>query len=107
MTLPLVVTAIDVDVWPVLDLRNGRVRRILRVPRRRMLTESWWTIQGHGREAMTQAIGRLARDQGFVALLVPSAIEPAAGNVVIFCDRLRATNRVSIVNAARLPPKVS
>ena len=106
MSLPLVVTAIDADVWPVLDLFDGRIRRILRVTRARMLAESWWTIQDEGREAITQAIGRLAREQGFAALLVPSTIDASAANVVIFPDRLRLTNRVSIVNADRLPAKV-
>ncbi len=107
MSLPLVVTAIDVDVWPVLDLFDGRIRRILRVTRARMLAEPWWTIQDEGREAITQAIGRLARDQGFAALLVPSTINASAGNVVIFPDRLRSTNRLSIIHAEQLPPKVS
>jgi RES domain-containing protein len=107
MSLPLVVTAIDVDVWPVLDLVDDRARRILRVPRHRMLAEPWWTIQEEGQEAITQTIGRLAREQGFAALLVPSAIDASAGNVVIFPDRLRTANRLSIVNADQLPPKVS
>lgn len=107
MSLPLVVTAIDVDVWPVLDLVDDRIRRILRVPRHQMLAEPWWTIQEEGREAITQTIGRLAREQGFAALLVPSTIDASAGNVVIFPDRLRRTNHVSIVNADRLPAKVT
>jgi RES domain-containing protein len=107
MSLPLVVTAIDVDIWPVLDLVDDRIRRILRVPRHQMLAEPWWTIQEEGREAITQTIGRLAREQGFAALLVPSTIDASAGNVVIFPDRLRRTNHVSIVNADRLPAKVT
>jgi len=107
MTLPLVLTAIDVDVWPVLDLFDGRVRRTLRVTRARMLDEPWWKIQDEGREAITQAIGRVARNQGFVALLVPSTIGPSARNVVIFPDRLKSTNRLSIINPDQLPPKVS
>ena len=57
MSLPLVMTAIAVDVGPVLDLFDHRVRRVLGVPRRRMLAERWWIIQDEGREAITQAIG--------------------------------------------------
>src|SRR5262249_2966716 len=88
MALPLVVTAIDVDLEPVLDLTNGSVRRMLRVSRERMLAEPWWDLQERGQEALTQAIGREARDCGFVAMLVPSATHLAAANVVVFPDRL-------------------
>ena len=73
MALPLVLTALEIDVQPVLDLTDGRVRRALRVSRDRMLAEPWWLLQDRGREALTQALGRLARAGGFAALLAPSA----------------------------------
>ena len=73
MALPLVLTAIEVDLEPVLDLTDGRLRRALRVSRDRMLGEPWWLLQDQGLEALTQALGRLARDHGFAALLAPSA----------------------------------
>src|SRR5205823_1880733 len=81
MALPLVLTAIDVDLEPVLNLIDGRVRQALRVSRARMLAEPWLAIQDQAREALTQAIGRLARDQGFVALLVPAAVRPSLANL--------------------------
>ena len=37
MALPLVLTALEVDLQPALDLTDGRVRRALRVSRDRML----------------------------------------------------------------------
>jgi RES domain-containing protein len=104
MALPLVLTAIEVDLEPVLDLTNGLVRRALRVSRARMLGEPWWVIQDRGREALTQALGRLARDHGLVALLAPSAAQPRGTNVVIYPDRLVAGSRLAVVNADRLPP---
>ena len=107
MSLPVVVTAVDVDLDPVLDLIDGRVRRILRVTRERMVTERWWTIQEEGQEAITQAIGHLARDQGYVAILVPSIIHPSAVNMVIFPERLTAANRLVIINSEELPPRIS
>ena len=58
MALPLVLTAIEVDLEPVLDLTDGRVRRALRVSRARMLGEPWWVLQERGQEALTQALGR-------------------------------------------------
>jgi RES domain-containing protein len=103
MSLPLVVTAIRVDLGPVLDLTSGPARRTLRVSRRRMLAERWWTIQDRGEEALTQAIGRLAREYGFVGLLTPSAVRPSASNMIIFPDLLGAMDQIGIVNPGRLP----
>jgi RES domain-containing protein len=105
MALPLVVTALEVDLEPVLDLTDGRVRRVLRISRARLLAEPWWLLQDRGEEALTQAIGRLARDQNFVGLLAPSAARREGANAVIFPDRLAATHRLSIVNPDRLPPE--
>jgi RES domain-containing protein len=104
MALPLVLTALEVDLQPALDLTDGRVRRVLRVSRDRMLFEPWWLQQNQGREALTQAIGRLARGNGFVAILVPSAARPQGANVVIYPDRITANGRLTVVNPDRLPP---
>lgn len=104
MSLPLVLTAIEVDLGPVLDLTDGRLRRTLRVSRDRMLSEPWWILQEQGLEALTQALGRLARDLGFAALLTPSAAGPRASNVVIYPDRIATGGRLVVVNADRLPP---
>jgi len=106
MALPLVLTAIEVDLEPVLDLVDGHTRRTLGVSRKRMLAESWWTEQELRREALTQAIGRLARDLGFVGLLVPSAARASRANMVIFPDRLAPPMRLAVLNADRLPPRM-
>jgi RES domain-containing protein len=103
MALPLVLTAIEVDLEPVLDLTDGRVRQSLRVSQGRMLGELWWLLQDRRQEALTQALGRLARDHGFVALLVPSAARPRGTNVVIYPDRIAAGSGLAIVNPDRLP----
>jgi RES domain-containing protein len=104
MALPLVVTALEVDLHPALDFTDGRVRRTLQISRDRMLAEPWWFLQDQGREALTQALGRLARERGFVALLVPSAARPQGTNVVVYPDRITANDRLAIVNPERLPP---
>jgi RES domain-containing protein len=104
MALPLVLTALEVDLRPALDLTDGRVRRALRISRERMLAEPWWLLQDRGREALTQALGRLARDHGFVALLVPSAARLQGTNVVVYPDRITAGGRLAVVNPERLPP---
>lgn len=98
MALPLVVTAPEADLEPVLDLTDGRVRRVLRVSRDRMLDEPRWALQDRGEEALTQAIGRLARDQGFAGLLAPSAARREGANAVVFPDRLAPTGRSGMQN---------
>ena len=103
MALPLVLTALEVNLQPVLDLTDGRVRRALRVSQDRMLTEPWWLLQDQGREALTQAVGRLARYHGFAALLAPSAARPRGVNVVIYPDRIASGGRMTVVNPDRLP----
>jgi RES domain-containing protein len=107
MALPLVVTALEVDLEPLLDLTEGKMRRTIRISRERVVAEPWWRLQDLGQESLTQAIGRLARDNAFVGLVVPSAARPHGVNIVIFPDRLTANNRLAIVNPERLPPKVS
>jgi RES domain-containing protein len=104
LALPLVLTALEIDLEPVLDLTDGRVRRILRISRDRMLAEAWWRVQSQGHEALTQALGRLARDHGFVGLLAPSAARRRGTNVVVFPDRLAGGTRLVVVNPERLPP---
>lgn len=104
MALPLVLTAIQVDLGPALDLTDGRVRRALRVSRARMLAEPWWLLQDQGREALTQALGRLARDHGFAALVAPSAARARGTNVVIYPDRIATGDRLVVLNQDRLPP---
>lgn len=104
MSLPLVLTAIAVELEPVLDLTDGLVRRTLRVSRDRMRSEPSWIFQDRGQEALTQALGRLARKHGFVALIVPSAARSPAANLVAFPDEVAAPNRMDMVNPDRLPP---
>jgi RES domain-containing protein len=101
---PLVLTALEIELGRVLDLTDGRVRRALLFSRDRMLAEPWWLLQDRGEEAPTQAIGRLARDFGFVGLIAPSAARPRGANVVVFPDRLAPADRLVIVNPERLPP---
>jgi RES domain-containing protein len=103
MALPLVLTALEVDLQPVLDLTDGRVRRALRVSRDRMLTEPWWLLQDQGPEALTKALGRLTRYHGFAALLAPSAARPRGVNVVIYPDRIAPGSQMTVVNPDRLP----
>jgi RES domain-containing protein len=57
--MPRVIVAIEAKLERVLDLRDGGVRRALRVSEKRMLSEPWREEQKRSREALTQALARL------------------------------------------------
>jgi hypothetical protein len=68
-----------------------------------MIEEAWRDVQATGNEAVTQAIGRLAFDLGWEALLVPSAARKNGVNLILFPDNLSVTSIVQIINAGDLP----
>jgi RES domain-containing protein len=68
----------------VLDLRDGDVRRLLVVSEKRMLSEPWREEQQKGREALTQAIGRLSHELDVQAVCVPSAARKGGSNLIVF-----------------------
>jgi RES domain-containing protein len=84
---PVTLFACRVDVERLLDLTDRRVRRLLGVSLRQ-LKQLWRPTQHAGQEALTQAIGRLARAHGFQGLLAPSARRRAGMNVIVFPERL-------------------
>ncbi len=103
--MPRVTVAVRVVLGRVLDLNDGSVRSILRVSRQRMLREPWRGEQAAGREALTQALGRLAYDSGLEGLLVPSAARKAGANLILFPDNLARGSRLEIVNVDDLPAR--
>lgn len=94
--LHLVLRAVRVRLDPVLDLANPDVRRAFGVSRRRLLDVRWASENAAGRETISQALGRVAGESGFVGLLVDSAAVPAATNLVVFMDRLGVSDRVDV-----------
>jgi RES domain-containing protein len=101
--LPRTLVGIRLTLQRLLDLTRGELRRTLGVSERRMREEPWRTIQEGGREAMTQAIGRLARTAGVEGLLVPSAASRGCQNLVYFPDVLQVGSTAEIVHATHLP----
>jgi hypothetical protein len=49
-----------------------------------MLNADWRGEQDKGREALSQAVGRVAYRVGFEALMVPSKADPDGTNLVVF-----------------------
>jgi RES domain-containing protein len=104
--MPRVIVALEVSLRLVLDLTNGAVRRALGVSGDRMLKEPWREEQKKGREAITQAIGRLAFDAEVEGILVPSAAKAGGVNLIVFPGNVDAPKSwLRIVNRTDLPKK--
>jgi RES domain-containing protein len=82
--MPRVIVGLEAKLQRVLDLTDGSVRRLLGVATRRMLHQRWREKQKEGREALTQAIGRLAYEANLEGILVPSAARSGGMNVILF-----------------------
>lgn len=99
--MPCVFVSIRVEVQRILPLTDGHVRSVLRISHRRLIEEPWQHEQDHGREALTQAVGRIARELGLEGLQVPSA-QGTGQNLVVFPDRLLPGSRLKIINPGKL-----
>ena len=86
--MPKVVAAVRVELSTVLDMTLSAVRRRLGyfIP---ILTElDWRQADAKGEVPLTRQLGIAAHAAGLEALLVPSAAQRAARNLVIFPDNL-------------------
>ena len=102
---PLAWIGFHVRAQAVLDLRDPAVRRKVGVPLRQIKEEPGRAIQNQGREALTQAIGRLARQAGFEGLLVPSARAAGGTNLVLFLEQLRPASVLDLHQGDQLPAR--
>ncbi len=102
---PVVFAHIDIRLQRFLDLRSAPVQDTLVLSRQQMIDTDWDEENEHGREAITQAVSRLARERDIEALLVPSAVSGAGSNtnVLVFMDRLLPGSSWEIVNPSALP----
>ena len=101
---PLVIAAAEVRLRRVLDLTDGSLRKAIGVSLDRIVADDWVTAQDRGDESLTQAIGRIAYQLELEGLRVPSALRPAAANLVYFPANLLYRGSWSrIVQRGRLP----
>jgi RES domain-containing protein len=100
--MPRVTVSVRIRLGRVLDFTDGRTRSTLRVSQRRMLDEQWRDAQKAGREALTQALGRLTFELGWEGLFVPSAAREGAKNLIIFPANLSRRSFMKIINAEEL-----
>jgi RES domain-containing protein len=103
--MPRVTVSVRVRLARVLDLNDGATRSAIRVSAQRMLDEPWRTEQPAGREALTQAIGRLAHELGWEGLLVPSAARRGGLNLILNRDNVDRGSTLQIVNVGELPDR--
>ncbi|MDQ2687860.1 MAG: RES family NAD+ phosphorylase [Armatimonadota bacterium] len=96
---PMTTLVITADLEGVLKLTNPLVLRALGVSRQDLQAPVW---QSSSQETLTQAIGRLAYETGFTAILVPSA--GRGQNLNVMPDRMTARDVFEIRNVDRLPP---
>ena len=96
--MPRVFVAIAARLKSVLDLRDGKVRRRLRVSEARILTVDWRTEVRLGGEPITQRLGRAAHAAGWEGLVVPSAADSGGHNLLVFPDRVGPESAVALLN---------
>lgn len=101
--LPCVWVGFDIRLDRVPDLRERAHRRKLGATRDQWVNEPWRDLQEQGREALTQAIGRLTAPAGIEGVLVPSARARRGSNLVVFNPAGLAGGRVRIIKEELFP----
>jgi RES domain-containing protein len=101
---PRVTAGASIKLTAVFDVSARAVRRKIGFALMELLEEDWAAIQAAGDESWTQAIGRGCYENGFEALLVPSARNRNGKNLVIFPDRLRPASTLELLGPDDLPP---
>ena len=100
--MPRTFVAIRVRLQKVLDLRDAKVRQRLQVSAAKLLQIDWRQEMHHGREPITQRVGRAAHASGWEGLIVPSAADPSGHNLLCFPDCLLTGSGMTILNAEEL-----
>ncbi|MGH9833128.1 MAG: RES family NAD+ phosphorylase [Blastocatellia bacterium] len=92
-------TMVDVSVklTKVLDLTDPDVRLAIGVTEPDLKVE-WEDVKRAGDEAITQSIGRLAREAGFEAIIVPSARHSGNNLVILNPDNLSAPAQLLVAD---------
>lgn len=102
--LPRTFISATLKLHRILDLTDLSVRKKLNISQAKMLTLAWRQKQDAGEEALTQAIGRIAREVGFEGLLVPSAAHKGGKNIIYFADSLLPGSTAMVMNSEKLKP---
>ena len=99
---PRLLVAIEFSLRAVLDLTNASIRAQLGLTLDALREEDWRKAQEHGRESLTQAIGRAVFSNNGEGLLVPSARGPQGVNVVYLPENHCTGSRVAVLESDKL-----
>ena len=103
--LPRVLVQLRLKAQHVLDLRDGKVRKALRLSAKTIKKLDWHAENQKGVEAITQAWGQAFAGAGFDAVIVPSAADPGGANILIFPDNFRSGGGMEVVTEVKWPGK--
>ena len=92
-SLPMVMAGVEVNVRRILDLRVPEVAEVIE-PLLKAERQHWRSIQSR-REAVSQAIGRAAKESGLQGLLAPSQQVKGGLNLVLFPDKFGRHDQLS------------
>jgi RES domain-containing protein len=99
--LPLVVIGVRVAPLRLLDLSSADVKKRIGVANNELLIAAY---DESPIEIVPQAIGRLARTDGYDGLLVPSGARLGALNLVVFLNS-STTAKLQLINPQKLPKR--
>lgn len=102
---PRVFVAVALRLQSVLDLALPHVTNLLGLDVDKILKKDWKAAQDAGREAMSQAIGRIAWELRVEAILVPSAVSARDRNIAVFPGRRQRGSSWKIQGVRDLPKK--
>jgi hypothetical protein len=99
--LPRTIISVKINVRKVLDLTNEKLLRKMKISKR-ILIEDWEAENYDFKPAKTQIIGKVAKEKGFEALLVPSARWKKEKSINLL-DNGEIGKFVGIINQNHLP----
>lgn len=97
---PRVTCGIEWNLSRAIDLTQGNLPSWLKASA--WMKENFSRINDGGFEMLCQAFGRAARNSGAVGLICPSARVPDGINLVVFRDRLRASDTMRLLGEKEL-----
>lgn len=103
--LPRVLVGLRLKAKCVLDLRDGKVRKALRLSEDTIRKLDWRAENQAGREAVTQAWGAAFARAGFEAVIVPSAASAGGANVLVFPKNLLSGSKFEVTEEVKWPGK--
>lgn len=105
--MPRIFVAIRAQITKVLDMTEGANRRRIRIAESRLLECDWRDDMRRGKEALTQLLGRAAKEADFEAMVVRSTADKAGYNMVVFPENLRTSSQLAVLDPEKLSPSWS